>query len=76
MQRALHSILTVRILLDLREASSPDRAKNTLTRGDTNSAVSIPEASARTALSSVILGVETWFPDRETSTQTATIDSV
>lgn len=74
MQRVLHSICTARILLNLRKAANEDRAwlseiptdsdsdSNTRSR-ENHRAVS---GRQRTALSSVILGVDTWFRDTRT----------
>ena len=62
MQRVMHSIVTARILLNLRQAVTVDRAKRAASEDggvdDTNGSRSTP-----TALSSVIIGVDTWFHD-------------
>ena len=65
MQRVLHSIFTARILLNLREAATQDRI------GTETSDISRDTERKRTdtALSSVIIGVDTWFRDTPSRTQ-------
>ncbi|KAF8532562.1 hypothetical protein JB92DRAFT_2841171 [Gautieria morchelliformis] len=71
MQLVLHAILTARILLNLREAANKDHA-------DLATRTSDPDQREwrrkDTALSSVILGVETWFRDEPYRTQNS-VDS-
>ena len=55
----LQSILTKRIMLHLREAASRDRVKTT--EWDTG----FVSHSSGSALSSVVIGVDTWFTDEE-----------
>ncbi|KAF8482231.1 hypothetical protein JB92DRAFT_3036746 [Gautieria morchelliformis] len=71
MQRVLHAILTARILLNLREAANKDHADLATRTGNSDQ----PERRRKdTALSSVILGVETWFRDEPYRTQNS-VDS-
>ena len=66
MQRNLHSILTTRILLNLREAVRQDRARRALANSDMETTLNVSERYQRetpTALSSVVIGVDTWFRD-------------
>jgi hypothetical protein len=70
MQRDLHSIFTTRILLNLREAASRDRARRLQTRSETDAMLTRAnhqsrERETRTAFSSVVIGVDMWFPDSE-----------
>ncbi|KAF8590890.1 hypothetical protein K439DRAFT_1657008, partial [Ramaria rubella] len=64
MQRDLHSIFTARILINLREAAYRDRARRTLSTC-TETALNVDEHRQETwsALTSVIIGVESWFRD-------------
>jgi len=62
MQRDLHSILTGRILLNLREAACRDRAKTALnTSGTDATTTSMDVTHPWTAFSSIVIGVDTWF---------------
>ena len=65
MQRALHSMFTARILLNLREAARRDRERTALT--SLGADVTIGGARPRTVLSSVMIGVDTWFRDPGTT---------
>jgi hypothetical protein len=68
MQRVLHAIFTARILLNLREAARDN--KDNADRATRTSHPNQPECRRNdTALSSVILGVETWFLDEPYRTQ-------
>lgn len=74
MERVLYSICTARILLNLRKAANEDRAwlSEFSTDSDSNGTTRSREnhrtvsGRQRTALSSVILGVDTWFRDTRT----------
>lgn len=72
MQRDLHSIFTTRILLNLREAAMRDRVGRALTSHgtsedttqDVNTSYQFDvRGTAWSALSSVVIGVDAWFPD-------------
>jgi len=72
MQRVLHSTLTARILLNLREAALRDRTKKALTIDIIATSFSIDEMNppeAQTALSTVIMGVDTWILDTGSNAQ-------
>jgi len=73
MQRVLHSILTGRILLNLREAASRDREKVGLTK-NASAATSFTdgETGARPTLSSIVIGVDSWFRDTGINAQSMT----
>jgi hypothetical protein len=79
MQRVVHSILTARVLLDLREAVSRDRARKETACNGTDSTLTLDETgqpSAPTALSSIIIRVDSWFQDTGTTTQGTEITMV
>ena len=76
MQRSLHSIFTARILLNLRQAAGQDRARmltisSTGTTHESNQSRERgrTQALTRTALSSVIIGVDMWFPNSWTASR-------
>jgi hypothetical protein len=69
MQRVMHSILTARILLNLRQAITLDRGTRAGTLEDNETSFHVNS----TALSSVVIGVNTWFrEDNGINTQTPT----
>lgn len=68
----MHSIVAARILLNLRQAISLDRANRVATGGGAEG----NEASfhrTRTALSSVVIGVDTWFREEISETDRTTM---
>ncbi|KAF8509156.1 hypothetical protein JB92DRAFT_2948664 [Gautieria morchelliformis] len=66
MQRVLHAIFAARILLNLREAANKDRADLATTTSEPDQA---EWRRTDTALSTVILGVETWFREEPYRTE-------
>ena len=79
-QRVLHSILTARILLNLREAACRDRGVRTLTTSNTAEETSLEangscQRGSWTALSSVINGVDIWFEEPEATKSTRAVDN-
>lgn len=74
MQRELHSILTARILLNLREAAYRDCASREVTVNDTVTWSVIDEANTPTTFSSVIIGVDTWFRDTRARSRVVSAD--
>ena len=65
MQRVMHSIFTARILLNLREAAKRDRSGMVTS----NSSSHISRGRNDIALSSAIIGVDTWFRNTQSATQ-------
>jgi hypothetical protein len=73
----MHSILTVRILLNIREAAALDLEKNAPIPNGTGAALSFVRPDpleTREACSRDIIGMDTWFTDSDTTTQRATVD--
>ena len=58
MQRVLHSILTSRLLLNLREAACQDRVELASRPHDTGES---DNSQVWTTLSSVVIGADAWF---------------
>ncbi|KAF8493323.1 hypothetical protein JB92DRAFT_2999308 [Gautieria morchelliformis] len=74
MQRVLHSVLTKRMLLNLRSLVSPGSASRTQSSNQTSTRsdnVWIQHCND-TALSSVVIGVDTWFMDAHSETNSGT----
>jgi hypothetical protein len=77
MQRVLHSIMTARILLNIREAAARDLGKNAPIPNGTSTALSFirpDQPETRQARSRDIIGMDTWSTDSETTTERAIID--
>jgi hypothetical protein len=77
MQRVLHSILTARILLNLREAASRDRVRKGATSSGEDPVSAVDEtqhADTPPALSSVVTGVDSWFIETAVAKKSTTID--
>jgi hypothetical protein len=70
MQRVLHSVLTKRMLLNLRGTASAGSALKAQTSNQisTRSDNTWIQHCNDTALSSVVIGVDTWFMDEDSET--------
>jgi len=74
MQRVLHSILTARILLNLREAAHRDMA---VTNNGTDTDLDFrPRMTRSEGVSSAIMGADTWFLDNSNTMQNTNIEMV
>ena len=78
----MHAIFTARILLNLLKVVNDDRARMMTDDKDTpldtisgNRGQSISRRRGTTTLSSVILGVDTWFQDTQYTTTESRLDS-